>query len=328
MVETRENAPKAPALKAVRLVADLGGTHARFAVADSEGRLGSPSAFEAVAHASPAEAARAYLDAAGLNETPLEAVFAVAAPVYGDEVRFTNSAWSFSIAALREELGLSRLRVINDFEAVAWALPKLEPGDLRKICGGEPARDAPCGAIGPGTGLGVAGLAPAGDGWVAIRSEGGHSSFAPQDDLDMEVWRILQRRFGHVSDERLASGPGLANLHRAIAEIRGEPAAALRPEEVADRGISGADPVCVEAVRRFTAALGSAAGDLALTLGARGGIYIGGGVAPRLWGGFDAGLFRERFVGKGRLRRYLEPIPAYLIEHAQPALLGAANAKI
>ena len=315
-------------LEMTRLVADLGGTRARFALAEPEGRLSAQAEFEAAAYASPLDAARAFLAMAAPGQRPRQAVFAVAAPVAGDEVQFTNSAWRLSATALRRELGLAQARLINDFEAVAWALPRLRAEHVRKLCGGEADADAPRAAIGPGTGLGVAGLAPAGDGWTVLPSEGGHCSFAPQDEMDAQIWRILRRQFGHVSDERLASGPGLVNLYRALAEIRGEAAAVLRPDEVADRGASGSDPVCAEAVRRFSAALGSAAGDLALTLGARGGVYIGGGVVPRLASAFDVGLFRERFVAKGRLRPYLEPIPVFLIKHSQPALLGAAHARI
>ena len=312
----------------LRLVADLGGTRARFALSEPDGRLFAQAEFDAGAYATPVDAARAYLASAASGAKPGEAVFAVAAPVAGDEVKFTNSPWRLSATALRRDLDLTQARLINDFEAVAWALPRLRPEDLCKICGEAADESSPRAAIGPGTGLGVAGLAPAQDGWAVIGSEGGHCSFAPQDEVDEQIWRILRREFGHVSNERLASGPGLVNLYRALAEIRGEPAAALRPHEVVDRCASGEDAVCAEAVRRFTAALGSAAGDLALALGARGGVYIGGGVVPRLGSTFDVSLFQERFVSKGRLRPYLEPIPVFLIQHPHPALVGAAHARI
>ena len=308
-----------------RLVADLGGTHARFALVDAAGAVVEPAVLPVASHASPAEAAHAYLAQLGLPAAPEEAVFAVAAPLSGDEVRFTNSPWRFSADGLRRDLGARRLRLVNDFEAVAWSLPRLEAADLRQLGGGEPVAGAPRAAIGPGTGLGVAGLAPVGDGWVALASEGGHCSFAPQDAFEAEILRVLRRRFGHVSNERIVSGPGLANLHDAIAELAGDAPKALRPDQVAARAASGADPHSVEAARRFACALGSAAGDLALTLGARGGVYLGGGVVPHLGDAFDAASFRERFVAKGRMRPYLEPIPTYLILHAAPALLGAAQ---
>lgn len=310
-----------------RLVADLGGTHARFALADAAGEVQMERVMDASQYASPADAARAYLAQCGVDAAPEEAVFAVAAPISDDEVQFTNSRWRFSVGELKRRLGLARLRVINDFEAVAWSLPKLEARDLRQIGEGHVVPNAPRGAIGPGTGLGVSGLAPAGDGWTAIASEAGHCSFAPQNDLEIEILRILRRRFGHVSDERLVSGPGLVNLHDAIAELRGAPRRTLAPEDVTERAARGDDSICVEAVRCFTAVLGSAAGNLALTLGARGGIYIGG-IVPSIGAAFDAALFRERFVAKGRLRSYLEKVPTFLILREHPALLGAAQAAI
>lgn len=308
-----------------RLVADLGGTHARFALADAAGGLYRERVLETIEYASPVEAALAYLAESAAAEPPQEAVFAVAGPIFGDQVQFTNSPWRFSVAELKRRLGFARLKAINDFEAVAWALPRLQAHDLKQIGEGEAIPDAPRGAIGPGTGLGVSGLVPVGDRWVSIASEAGHCSFAPQNEIEMEVWRILRRRFGHVSDERLASGPGLVNLREAIAELRGAPSRTLAPEDIAHRGRDG-DPICLDAIRCFTAVLGSAAGDLALTLGARGGIYIGGGVVLRLGDAFDGALFRERFVAKGRLRGYLEAIPTFLILHEHAALLGAANA--
>jgi glucokinase len=180
-------------------------------------------------------------------------------------------------------------------------------------------------AIGPGTGLGVAALLQAGGRRIALSSEAGHLSFAPQDETDLAVWRTLKSRFGRVSAERLLSGPGLANLHSALAIVRGVSAPLLAPEEVTERGCAGHDPLCAEVLQRFSGLLGSYSGDIALAFAARGGVYLGGGIAPKLGMGFNAAAFREGFVAKGRLRPYLEPIPAYLIRRDGLPLLGAAE---
>jgi glucokinase len=312
-----------------RLVADLGGTHCRFALAFPDEPLEQGRTVDDPGFRSPADAASAYLSMlpAG-SPRPVEAVFAVAAPVAGDLVRFTNRNWTFSVEETGRQLGLAQLRVINDFEAVAHALPALGPADCAKLGGGDAAAGAPMAAIGPGTGLGVAALLQAGGRRIALSSEAGHLSFAPQDETDLAVWRVLKARFGRVSAERLLSGPGLVNLHSALAIVRGVSAPQLAPADVTERGCAGRDPLCAEVLQRFSGLLGSYAGDIALAFAARGGVYLGGGIAPKLGFGFNAAAFREGFVAKGRLRPYLEPIPAYLIRLDGLPLLGAAEVEI
>lgn len=266
------------------------------------------------------EAARAYLGARRVRR----AVFAVATPVDSDRINLTNSPWSFSIEATRMALGLEQLAVINDFVAQALAVPQLGPADLIKLGGGERVPDRPIAVIGSGTGLGVAGLLPASGGWQPVASEGGHVSFAPHDEVEAAVLALLQRRFGHVSNERLMAGPGLANLAQALAELDDHKLGKLTPAQVSERARRGSCPYSIAAVQRFAALLGGAAGDLALMFCARGGVFIAGGVCGRLGELFDAGRFRARFVAKGRFERYLTPIPAFLVTRPDTGLIGAA----
>jgi glucokinase len=268
----------------------------------------------------PVEAARAYLAGRPVRE----AVLAVATPITSDRVALTNSPWEFSIRDSKAALGLDRLEVINDFTAQALAVPWLTAEECHQIGGGAPVPGQVIGVIGPGTGLGVGGLVPAGDRWRPIPGEGGHVSFAPHDEVDAAILVELQKRFDHVSNERLLSGPGLVNLAVALAALEGETLEITDPHQVPERAEAGSCRFCVAALERFSWLLGAAAGDLALTLGARGGIYVGGGLAQRLGPLFDEARFRAGFVAKGRLAYFLEPIPTYLITRHDPGLLGAA----
>jgi glucokinase len=253
-----------------------------------------------------------------------EAVFAMALPVDADWVHLTNSPWAFSIEQTRKALGLERLTVINDFAAQALAIPALTASERLQIGPGAPVEGAPIGVIGPGTGLGVGGLLWVDDTWEPVASEGGHISLAPHDDVDAAVWAQLHKRFGHVSNERVLSGPGLVNLATALAAIEGETLRIEDPKEVSRRARAGCCRFCGEALARFSGLLGAAAGDLALLLCARGGVYIGGGLVKRLGSLFDAERFRASFVAKGRFEDYLRAVPTYLVTRRDPGLLGAA----
>jgi glucokinase len=263
---------------------------------------------------------RAYL---GEREVD-EAVFAMALPVDADWVQLTNSPWAFSIEQTRKALGLERLTVINDFSAQALAIPALTAKERLQIGEGAPVEGAPIGVIGPGTGLGVGGLVRIGETWQPIASEGGHVSLAPRDEVDAAVWAQLHRRFGHVSNERVLSGPGLVNLATALAARAGQELRIEEPREVTRRAKAGRCAFCSAALERFSGLLGAAAGDLALTLCAQGGVYIGGGLVKRLGSLFDAGRFRASFVAKGRFEDYLRAVPTYLVTRRDPGLLGAA----
>ncbi|MEE8559645.1 MAG: glucokinase [Alphaproteobacteria bacterium] len=315
-----------------RLLADIGGTNARFAL---QAAGTSPKAFRRLRCADFPDlisAVRAYLAAVQPARAPLEAAFAVASPVVGDRIRMTNHPWSFSIKDVRDGLGLEGLRVINDFEAIAWSVPRLKSRELRKIGRGRARANAPFAIIGPGTGLGVSALIPREKGWKALASEGGHVTPAPATDRESEVLGILRRRFDHVSAERLLSGQGLVNLYEALAELEGQTtrrkSAArqnMAPEKVTKAALERSDGIAAAAVAMFCEMLGTTAGNLALTFGAHGGVYIAGGIVPKLGRAFGRSGFRRRFEDKGRFSTYLARIPTYVIAHPRPAFIGLAS---
>ncbi len=314
------------------LLADIGGTNVRFGLATTaSAEPGDVARMRCADHAGPAEAARLYLQqrAARLGSAyraPRVAAFAVATPIVGDRVELTNSPWSFSRDEVRRELGLDELLLLNDFEALALSLPFLGAAELRAH-GALPSADGGTRAvIGPGTGLGVAGLLRTDTGWEAIAGEGGHATLAPADDFESELLAFARREFEHVSAERLLSGLGLPLLHRAVASVLDEPAPSLPAEAIVAHGTDGSDALCARTLDTFCAMLGSFAGSVALVLGARGGVYVGGGIVPRFADLFLRSRFRERFEAKGRFRTYLEPIPTALIVAPHATLSGAAAA--
>lgn len=312
-----------------RLLADIGGTHIRLAWQPQAGAAAQDVRVLQCADFPGVEAAiRRYLDDTGAP-APAMAALGIANPVTGDEVRMTNHSWRFSQRALRQALGLDRLVVINDFTALALSLPVLDAALLRQVGGGAPEPGGAIGLIGAGTGLGVSGLvfAPEGASAVALAGEGGHVTLEAQTPLEFQVVQRLQQRYGHVSAERVLCGQGLVDLYHALRAIHGAGGAeVMHPGEVSAHGMDGSDALAVQALAMFCGWLGSVAGNLALTLGARGGIYIGGGIVPRLGGWFDRSPFRERFEAKGRFRAYLAPVPVWVIDaQANPALLGLAR---
>lgn len=315
------------------LVGDIGGTNARFGLINGQGRIHDQRILSSADYASPAAAAEAYLamlaasNVAGVSGRPRRGAFAIAGPVTGDDVLMTNRGWSFSIRRTRDLLGLDRLAVINDFTAVALAIPLLGEADSRPVGDGVPMPGGVIGVLGPGTGLGVSGLVPVGEGrWLALAAEGGHATMAPVSDREGAVLAQLRKSMDHVSAERVLSGPGLVNLYEALCIIDGIEPARLDPADITTAALAGSDAHRVEAVEMFCAMLGTVAGNLALTLGARGGVYIAGGIVPRLGAMFTHSRFRKRFVEKGRMRDFLSPIPTRVITHDLPAFLGLAAA--
>ncbi len=256
---------------------------------------------------------------------PLRAVLAVAATTSGDQVTLTNHPWTFSVADLKARFGLDQLVVINDFYANALAVPHLAANDLRKVGGGEPVAGMPMGVIGPGSGLGVSAVVPQGDAFMPIAGEGGHVTMAAADDEESAVLALMRKRYDHVSAERVLSGPGLVNLYNALCELAGTPAAALTAAQISDPQTAAGDACAKQATAMFCAMLGTVAGNLALSLGARGGIYIAGGIVPRLGEAFARSQFRARFEDKGRLSAYLAAIPTFVVVRPDAALLGAAQ---
>jgi len=320
----------APSHSAPSLIADVGGTNVRFALVYNSLLLDemppeNVASLTCADYPDLASAMRAYLAQTAPPAPPSRAAIAIASPVTGDRVELTNNGWSFSIAALQAEFSLTSLSVLNDFTALALAVPGLGENDVLKIGGGAPARQCPIAVIGPGTGLGVSGLIPSDDNWIVLATEGGHATLAASDARERAVVAELARRFGHVSFERAVSGPGLVNLHDALAAIDGAPGNSPTPDQVTQAALNGSDAICVEALGIFCALLGTAAGNLALTLGARGGVYVGGGIAPRLGDALPASKFRARFEDKGRFRPYMEAIPTYVITRENSALFGLAR---
>lgn len=308
------------------LVADIGGTHVRFALVLQAGQAPvHQHTLHCQDYPSLDAALHAYLAEHAVAD-PKAGAFAIAAPVTGDWIRMTNHAWQFSRAELQRQWGWEQLVIVNDFAALALALPTLQPNqDYRQFMPGQAQSHAPLALIGPGTGLGVAGLLPHQDGWLPIEGEGGHVTLAASNEEEAELLHRVRQWYPHVSAERLVSGSGLPTLYRAVAEHHGQTAEPLNAATIAERGLAATCPLCQATLHHFCALLGTVAGNLVLTLGARGGVYIGGGILPQ-WGAFfDRSAFRERFMAKGRYSGYLETVPGYLITAPNPTLQGVAQ---
>ena len=323
-----------------RLVADIGGSNARFGWLDGPGQaVARVHQLPVPGFAGPAEAARSYLDAlqavlGTAYRAPRHAAFAVATAVAGDRIAFTNSHWDFSCSQVQAALGLRSLLMLNDFESLALSLPCLGEPQLRRTAAPPAApptlaEGSVLAVVGPGTGLGVGAVVRTAAGWVALPGEGGHATLAPADDLESAVLAQVRRQYAHVSAERLLSGIGLPVLHQALGAVQGAAPAPLTAAQIVDAGsaaANGRDALCSQTLDLFCALLGGFAGNVALTLGARGGLFIGGGIAPRFADRFLASAFRERFEAKGRFRGYLAAIPTALIIDTLAALTGAALA--
>nr|AGU11986.1 Glucokinase [uncultured organism] len=309
-----------------RLLADIGGTNARFALERGPGRIEGVATLPCAAYPRFADAVLAYL-AGRIRDDGVQvrhAVIAIANPVDGDLVKMTNHCWEFSIAQARTELQLDTLLVVNDFAALAMSVPSLDASDLVKVGGGARVADGVIGLVGAGTGLGVAGLIPAGGRWTVLQSEGGHVAFSPSDRREQAILDFCWQRWQHVSAERLVSGPGLSLIHEALAAHKNLREPVRDAADIVERALDGGDALCAEVLDTFCGMLGTVAANVAVTLCARGGIYIGGGVVPRLGEWFARSPFRARFENKGRFSSYTARIPCFVIHAPCPALAGAA----
>lgn len=311
------------------LLADVGGTNVRFALADPA--RAQPLVAESIRRYRVAEydtftdAALAWLGETGVQAR--RAVFAIAGRVRDGEVRATNHHWSLSRERVRAELALDEAVFLNDFAAMSLCVPRLGAADRRVIgVGAAPPLDGrrTFAVVGPGTGLGVGALRLDDGRADALETEGGHTSFAPRTDEEIEVLRRLTARFGRVSNERLLCGSGLANLHEALGDLHGLREGRLTPEEITQLADAGGDAACVRAVELFCELLGALAGDLVLAFGAWDGVWLGGGMTPLLLPWLERGGFRRRFEDKGRLSADLRAVPSMAILHADAGLLGAA----
>lgn len=316
----------------LELIADIGGTNARFALVDRSAPTTQMLHAQTLCNAEFASlqhAAGHYLQSVGAQ--PRRAAMAVASPVGADEIRLTNRAWSFSRSELRQTLGLDELLVLNDFGAVAWAVPALQASDRITLYGQEsqPLR-GPVTLLGPGTGLGVAQLVGSqAHGWHVVETEGGHVTFAPIGDEEQAIARWMTAHYGRASNERVLCGKGLAQVDavlRGATDGRSGQSMALRdPADIVAMALEGHDLAARQTMARFCAVLGSVAGDAALIHGART-VMIAGGIVPRFVPFLRSSAFRERFLAKGRFATYLESVAIHVITHPNPGLLGAAVA--
>ena len=307
-----------------RLLADIGATHARFALETAPGVLRSVRVLKCDDFSGIVQLLHSYLeDQRGVRIN--HAAFALANPISGDMIRMTNRDWQFSTDEVRRELGLNTLLIVNDFTALAMALPGLSGKDVLQVGGGTAAASAVIGVLGPGTGLGVSGVIPTLDGFVTLGSEGGHVNFAPADEREFAILQYAWKEWPHVSNERLISGPGMEIIYRALAERNGVKAIARTSPDIISGALEQKDPLCLEVLECFSGMLGGAAANLAVTLGAFGGIFIGGGIVPRMAEWFASSPFRARFEAKGRFTDYLAQIPTYVIMTPNPAFYGVAT---
>ena len=311
-----------------RLLADIGGTNARLALELGPGRVELIDVLACDSYPTLGTALRAYLASPAVAAAGMGAIrhaaLAIANPITGDLVRMTNHHWEFSIEALRVECGFDTLILVNDFTALARALPHLSASQKVKIGSGTAREGTPLGLVGAGTGLGVSGLIPCAGSWTALLSEGGHVTFSPANETEVAILQYAWRQFDHVSAERLLSGDGIELIYRALAKYKALPDEGLRAAEISRRALAGECELCDQVIDSFCGMLGTVAGNLAITLGAQGGIYSGGGIVPRLGERFAQSSFRVRFEQKGRFVNYLAQVPTFVITAEYPAFLGVS----
>jgi glucokinase len=310
------------------LIGDIGGTNARLAlVTPGEFAPRDIQSLPCADYAGPVEAVQAHLAQVGLvgEAAPREACLAFACPIREDRVAMTNNHWDFSQRQVREALGLERFKVINDFTAQALGIPHIADKALVEVQAGKAVHHAPRLVIGPGTGLGVAGLFPGRHAWIVLPSEGGHATFSPTDEREQNLLRHFRNRYGRVSVERILSGQGLHDLYLAHCSLKGAPPRYAGPAEVTQAAGEG-DGVARDTLLRFLKILGDVSGDAALTFGARGGVYLCGGILPRLLDWLPRSRFQEAFTAKGRMSVYTAAIPVWVVTAPWPGLLGAAEA--
>ncbi|TLX65172.1 glucokinase [Stutzerimonas nosocomialis] len=310
----------------IALVGDIGGTNARFALWRDQ-RLESIRVLSTAAHANPEAAIRAYLDEVGQSVDSLRAVcLACAGPVEGEEFRFTNNHWRLNRRAFCEDLGLAELLLVNDFSAMALGMTRLHEGERVTVCEGEPEAGRARLVIGPGTGLGVATLLPLeGVGWRALPGEGGHVCLPIGSPREAALWGLLHEELGHVNAEAILSGSGLQRLYRTSCCLDGRKAELESAAQITEAALAG-EPYAAQVLQQFCIWLGRIAGDNVLTTGARGGVYIVGGIVPRFVDFFLGSGFRESFCDKGFMTPYFEGIPVWLVTAEYPGLEGAGVA--
>ncbi len=308
----------------VNIIADIGGTNMRVAQTDEQGNISNIEIYACADYAGLAEVLLDFISRHQLLNKQINACLAIACPVDKDLIVMTNLPWQFSQQALKAELQLHQLVLINDFTAIAHAIPQLGSDQKVQIGIGEVIANKPISICGPGTGLGVANIVALNDGWLSLSGEGGHVDFAPVDQQEIAILNFLMTKYARVSYEQLLSGLGLEQIYQALSFIKNGSAYQLSAKEITAKGLANQCDICAETIAQFCRVLGSFAGNLALTLGSFGGVYIAGGIVPRFIEYFKTSEFRARFEAKGRMSGFNQPIPTFVVTEKQPGLLGAS----
>lgn len=307
----------------INLVADIGGTNIRLGIADDSGDIRALTVYQCREYDGLAAVLSTYIAENGLADKTINACLAIACPVDNDLISMTNLPWQFSKSAIKAELKLNKLLLINDYTAIAHSVPYLTDEQKVQIGQGEVVKGRPISICGPGTGLGVANIVPHGDGWISLGGEGGHVDFAPIDDVEQHILTFLMKKYSHVSYEQLLSGLGIEQIYQALCDYHGETPKDYSAKDISGHAVANTCERCVETLNQFCKSLGSFAGNLALILGSFSGVYIAGGIAPRFIDFIKNSEFRARFEEKGRLSGFNRNIPTYIITESQPGILGA-----
>jgi len=313
----------------INLIADIGGTNIRIAQTNKENKIRNIETFQCAKFSSLQEILALYISEIMIKATEIHACLAIACPTDNDLISMTNLPWQFSQKELQEKFNFKSLTFINDYTAIAMAIPLLTDEQKIKIGGGEAIVNKPISVCGPGTGLGVATLVPLDNKWYCISGEGGHMDYAPVDSTEVRILQYLQAIKGRISYEQLLSGYGLEQIHQAITANQStddisQDIKSLTAAEISEKALSNECAICYQALAQFCKVLGSFAGNLALLSNSAGGVYIAGGIVPRFIEFFKASSFRERFEAKGRLSLIPKHTPTYIITEMQPGLLGAS----
>ncbi len=306
------------------LVADIGGTNIRLGYFVNDEAAGNIKVYQCADYASLSDVVKTYISEVELTGKTVNACLAIACPVENDLISMTNLPWEFSQSALKQELGLNKLVFINDYTAIAHAIPHLTDEQKVKIGGGTAVVGKPISICGPGTGLGVANALDVNGQWQALGGEGGHVDFAPVDQQECQILAFLFTKYQHVSYEQLLSGLGLEQIYQALNHIDNHQLPQLSAKEISARALANDCDLCQQALAQFCRVLGSFAGNLALTLASFGGVYIAGGIVPRFIEFLAQSEFRSRFESKGRFEDFNQNIPTYVITESQPGILGAS----
>lgn len=308
----------------VNIIADIGGTNMRVAQVDHQGNITSITIYACADYASLAEVLSDFIEREQLSEMAINACLAIACPVDNDLIVMTNLPWQFSKSELKAKLSLNELVMINDFTAIAHAIPQLSAKQKVQVGKGDVIANKPISICGAGTGLGVANLVASDAGWQSLSGEGGHVDFAPVDQQEIAILQFLLKKYEHVSYEQLLSGLGIEQIYQALSHENNTPITNVSAKDITEKALAKSCPIAEETLAQFCRILGSFAGNLALTLGSYGGVYIAGGIVPRFIEFFTNSEFRQRFEAKGRLSRFNQPIATFIVTEEQPGLIGAS----